>query len=273
MKNLWLKKEDINNLYNTNQILDKLKNDFAFINICKNPGKIIAFILSQLNNEFNLNKNLNINNNINRTNKDEVLNDFKKTCDNNRNEMTKEFFMGYRVKKKCKQYEEVEKYFFEQRPLLTLYIQLDLKSSFMQFGNFNELSLKENFNFLLNDNIDVEDDCEICEARHSFIINNSIQNLNNKILIINLDREKDPSLERKIIYPFNLELTYKENEKKEYKLISVLYKSDGKYIVYCKKLFNDNWVEYKEKEIKNVKNENDVLDAEKILLLIYKKID
>ena len=273
MKNLWLKKEDINNLYNTLQIHHKLKNDFAFINTCKNPGKIIAFILSQLNNEFNLNKNLNINNNINRANKDEVLNDFKKACDNNRNEITKEFFIDYQIKKKCKKYEEFEKYFYEQRPLITLYIQLDLKSSFNQIGNFNKISLKKNFNFLLNDNIDVEDDCEICEARHAFIINNSIQSLNNNILIINIDREKDPSLNRKIKYPFNLELTYKEDEKKEYKLISVLYKKEEKYVVYCKKLFNDNWIEYNEKEIKNVKNENDVLNAEKVLLLIYKKID
>ena len=276
MRNLWLKKEDENNKYSTNLIHDKLNIDFPNIDICKNPGKIIAFVLTKLNNEFNLNKQLNANNNINHANIDEALNDFKKICDTNINKITKEFFVDYLIKKKCINY-EVEKYFFEQRPLINLFIQEESNLTNIGKGLFTDLYLNDNFNFLLNDNIDIAEDCEICTFKHFFIINNSIQSLKNNILIINLDRDKDPLLERNIVFPLHLKLSYKENEAENYKLISVLHKinnfNEEKYIVYSKKLFNDNWIEYNEEEIKHVKDENVIINGQKALLLIYKKED
>ena len=82
-------------------------------------------------------------------------------------------------------------------------------------GKFKDINLKESFNFLLNDNnMHVKKYCEICAIWHDFIINNFIQSLNNNILIINLDREKDTLLERNIIYPLYLELTYGEKYNK-----------------------------------------------------------
>ena len=278
MNNLWLKKENINDEYNTYQIHNKLLADNNQLNNCNNPGKVMSFILSKLNSEFNLNKKININNELNRANKDEVLNDFKNICDNNRNEITEEFFVDYQIIKKCRTY-QAEKYFFEQRPLINLFIQEESTNTVIKKGDFKYLILKDNFNFLLNDNIDIPEYCEICADIHDFIINNSIQSYNNKILIINLDRERDPLLERNIIFPLNLELPYKENEKKNFILISVLSKNynngidDEKYTVYCKKLFQNKWIAYTIDEIKSIKNEEEIFNGERALLLIYKKID
>ena len=280
MKNLWLKKDDINDEYNTYQIHNKLLTDNNQLNNCNNPGKVISFILSKLNSEFNWNTiiNININNKLNRANKDEVLNNFKKLCQNNRNKITEEFFVDYQIKKKCRLY-QAEKYFYEQRPLINLFIQEESQNTVIKKGNFKNLILKDNYNFLLNDNIDIPENCEICAEVHDFIINNSIQSYNNNILIINLDREGDPLLERNIIFPLNLELPYKENEKKNFVLISVLIKNynefggDENYTVYCKKFFQNKWIAYSKDEIKSIQNEEEILNGERALLLIYKKND
>ena len=270
MNKLWIKTDEPNDEYKTKKFHDILKNDDPLTYNCKNPGKIIAFILSKLNDEFKLNQNIN---NINQNNKIESLDEFKKICKDNKNKINEEFFVNYQIKEKCINF-DANKYYFEQRPIINLFIEPEVQLSVVGKGKFKDINLKESFNFLLNDNnMHVKKYCEICAIWHDFIINNFIQSLNNNILIINLDREKDTLLERNIIYPLYLELTYGENITKEYELISVLYQNENDYYnVYCKNLFNSKWIKYNEdEEIKKVMDENIVLNCEKVLLLIYKK--
>ena len=115
--------------------------------------------------------------------------------------------------------------------------------------------------------------------------NADIEDLNNNILIINLNRERDPLHLIEIDFPKNLELKIKGKNKK-YELISVLlkeniklngnlnYSEQPKYKVYLKNFFNQKWYLY----CKNIelvekgKEKKEILDGHKALLLVYKKI-
>jgi hypothetical protein len=48
---------------------------------------------------------------------------------------------------------------------------------------------------------------------------------------------------------------------------------DENYTVYCKKFFQNKWIAYSKDEIKSIKNEYEIFNGERALLLIYKKID
>ena len=111
--------------------------------------------------------------------------------------------------------------------------------------------------------------------------NADIEDLNNNILIINLNRERDPLHLIKIDYPENLELEIK-GENKRYELISVLFKTNiklnddinyseqPKYQVCIKNFFNQKWFSYDE-NIESVEKKENLNDGEKALLLVYKK--
>ena len=119
-----------------------------------------------------------------------------------------------------------------------------------------------------------------------FDVNNSIENLNNKILIINLNRKSDFFLERYIKYKKQLKLKLGGRDFK-YELISVIYNINGnilqkyyddnrpRYTAYFKNFLDEKWYLYNENEIKLIQNDNQnlILDGQKALLLIYKKID
>ena len=147
----------------------------------------------------------------------------------------------------------------------------------------DELKLKKHFNFLLNDYIKIDEFCEISRSIEKFDVNNSIENLNNNILIINLNRKNDFFLERNIKYKKHLNLKI-ENKVFKYELISVIYNVNEnllhkyyddnrpKYIAYCNNFLDGKWYLYSENEIKLIQNENQILDGQKALLLIYKML-
>lgn len=151
---------------------------------------------------------------------------------------------------------EISKLFFvkyknEQIPLVNLNVIKGAKSIISDY-HFN----------LLDNNADIED-------------------LNNNILIINLNRERDPLHQIKIEYPENLEVKIK-GENKKYELISVLFKTNiklkddynyseqPKYKVCFKNFFNQKWYSY-DQNIELIETKNILDDGQKTLLLVYKK--
>ena len=149
------------------------------------------------------------------------------------------------------------KYKNEKSPIINLYIKKGAKSIISDY-HFN----------LLGDNADIED-------------------LNNNILIINLNRERDPLHLINIDYPKILELKIKGNKKK-YELISVLlktniilnndinYSEQPNYNVLLKNFFNQKWYIYGQDielfSSKKKKEKEKISDGQKALLLVYKKI-
>ena len=142
------------------------------------------------------------------------------------------------------------KYKNEQIPLVNLNIKKGAKSKISDYFN------------LLDNNADIED-------------------LNNNILIINLNRERDPLHQICIDYHEELEVKIK-GENKKYELISVLFKTNiklgedfnyseqPKYKVCFKNFFNQNWYSY-DQNIELAGKKDILNDGQKALLLVYKK--
>ena len=142
------------------------------------------------------------------------------------------------------------KYKNEQIPLVNLNIKKGAKSKISDYFN------------LLDNNADIED-------------------LNNNILIINLNRERDPLHQICIDYQEELEVKIK-GENKKYELISVLFKTNiklgedfnyseqPKYKVCFKNFFNQNWYSY-DQNIELAGKKDILNDGQKALLLVYKK--
>ena len=266
---LWYKKEDYDAI-NIHKLLYNLDKD---IYKSTNPGKIISFLLSKLHDELNFNNDINNENNINyidRVDKNKVLEAFKISSEKNKTDISKIFFINYRIKKRCSVCQSTNIYFFEKRPIVDLYIQENKNG----IGEDN-LSLSENYNFLLNDYIDREDFCPGCRYVQKMIINNQIESYDNNILIININRENDIN-HKKNISIFKL-LKFENNLKIfTYRLFSVLSKNynekEQSYNLYCKNFNNNIWYIYNRNGINLVENKNDILDGNKALLLVYKRI-
>lgn len=265
--NLWLNKNNYrpNKIHNLLIKLDKKKYS------SQDPGNIISFILLQLNKELNFNNIINNNNNkVNKYVKEDVFNNFQETIKKNKTKISEMFFVNYQIKKTCENY--AESYSCMQMPIINLYIQKRDTNSLVKNPLFKDLSLNENFGFLLNDNIDVVEKCDICGIEQLFKINNMIIGLNNTILIINLNREKDPSHDRDIHFKENLVLKV-SNVKIKYELLCVLNKNNiNEYNAYCKNFFDHCWYVYNKEYYKNVDDYKDIFNGQKALLLIYKKI-
>ena len=124
---------------------------------------------------------------------------------------------------------------------------------------------------MLNDYIDVEEDCEICQDKIKCKINNDIKNYDNDILIINLNRDKDPKHIRNVNFPPIL-----ENGQNNYGLISVLNRNvplnDKEYNLYCKNFVDNKWYVYNKRDVHLENNEKEIFNGQKALILIYKKV-
>ena len=280
INNIWLKNGD---KYSPSKIHDQFKRLNNQIYISNDPGEIIGFFLTKLNDELNYNQILDNNiNNINNFNNKEII--------KNQNKIKELFFVDYKIEKKCiecskKFNAQVNKTINKKSPLINLYIQEKEKIAGIGEGNISDLKLKKHFNFLLNDYIKLDEFCEISQNIEKFDVNNYIENLNNNILIINLNRNNDFFLERNIKFKEQLKLKL-GNKNLKYELISVIYNINEnilqryfddnrpKYIAYCKNFLDEKWYLYNENDIKLIQNNNEnlILDGQKALLLIYKKI-
>ena len=242
------------------------------------PGLIISFILSKLSEELNYEKKNNIQNiNIN----DYKLNEVNKYYDdfykNNKNEISDIFFINYKITKKCPAC-KLEKSCYEQKPIVNLYIE-ELRKSISEQFNRNksnlELSLKENLLFLLNNDSEdnyIKEECMICSKEKEFKINNYIENINNKILIINLNREQDPR--HSTCFDYEEKIKFKDFNNVEYELICVLIQklnNNENILVYFKSFIDKKWYLYQNEQMiqQNNKSMFNQYDAQ---ILIYQKV-
>lgn len=227
-----------------NKIMDKK------LLITKDPGKIISFILNQLNCELNLNKkdNKKIEEKINNKNV------FEEMIKSNKTVISDIFFITLKVKKECLICKKKNE-FYKQEPLLNLEILDESKKKY----NIEELIIQNytKSNILCGD------------CRNMIEIKNTLEDLNNNILIINLKRPSNASSEIEINYQFSLKL------QKEYQLISVIINKTNKVKikVYCQNFDNHKWYLYDGNNQIIVENENEIINSKNALVLIYKKIN
>ena len=133
--------------------------------------------------------------------------------------------------------------------------------------------MKENLLFLLNNDSEdnyIKEECMICSKEKEFKINNYIENINNKILIINLNRDQDPIHTRR--FDYEEKIKFKDINNVEYELICVLINKFNKNIlVYFKSFIDKKWYLYQNEQMiqQNNKSMFNQYDAQ---ILIYQKV-
>ena len=255
------------------KFLQQLENKIIFY--CRNPGNIIRLFLTILSNELECIKPMKNNiDNYKICYDEESLKIFIQNMQNNYNEISKEFFVGYKIKTICKNC-DVCIYSYEERPIVDLFIQKEDKEIMKENNISYKISLNEHFSFLLNNDVLLEKYCEICGGRQNFVIFNSIELLKNNILIINLNKEEQ---NRDISYGIHLELN-----NIFFELISVLMVNENivpnspnnvktyNYRLYFKNFNDKNWYSYNNNKILKLENETEIINEKNALLLIYER--
>lgn len=267
INNLWMENKEYIPI-EIHHFLKKLMNkDYE----STDPGIIISFILSKLNEELNSEKKNNIQN-INNYNEEEVKKYYDEIFKNNKNQISVTFFINYKITRKCPGC-EAYKFCYKQKPIVNLYIE-ELRGSISNdLKKFDNLSLKENLLFLLNnDDSYIKEECSVCGKEKDFKINNNIENINNKILIININRDEDMRHTRSFKYEEKIIFTNSNNI--EYELICVLIQELEKNILtYFKSFLDKKWYLYDNKNIVPVPvNNRGMFNEFDAQILIYQKV-
>ncbi len=282
INNLWIGYKDYEPVEIHNQLKSLLKNEYN----SNNPGFIISSILSKINEELKYSKDNEGKGNLKKSSLQKYnIELFKKK----QNIISRNIFVTHRIRKKCQSCEG-EEFYYEQKPIINLFIQEEDKIKEVKKGYFKDVSLKNYFLFLLNDKI-VNENCSFCNK--TIKTNNFIEILNNNILIVYVNRDKDKNYTRDFEYEKNIKL--KDFNNIEYTLISVLimkknknqlniqniknknviindvYMSDQNYTYFIN--FSDNkWYVYNNGKIKKLENEKEIINKKYAHLLIYKKV-
>ena len=155
-------------------------------------------------------------------------------------------------------------------------------SNLLSFSLDNLLFDKNKDNITINDflslNIKREyliKQCSYCKKKHLCISNNTLLE-GPKVLIINIEREKNYNLNIKLNFDENLDLSdfiYYKNIKYNYELIGVITKIKNKnFISFCKSLNDNNWYKYDDSEVTKSSFE-EIKGSEIPYLLCYSLIE
>ena len=271
LDHLWKSKKKEYYPEEIHKILKKLMlNDYK----SNDPGKIISFILTKLHEELKINENINNQNEddpFSHFNEYLAYNNYFKIIDKQKTKITTSFYSTLKIKKLCIAC-NYPSYFFEAIPIINLFLDVDNHvTQLLHFEDFKYRSIKK-------ENEQIKELCYACadgeEKKKN--ISKDIYYLS-EIIIININREKDPNHKITFKYPecfdpkkiFNKDIDFKV-----YNLMTVI-KKDGnnnpyKYIAYCKNFIDNNWYSYNNEQIELIKDyKNYIFDGKYACMLIY----
>ena len=241
---------------------------------------IINNILTKLNEELNFNQE---NNNIEHDDpydyfiKDKIYEKFKEKFKNNRTMISEVFYCAIKIKKRCFNCNATA-YYFETSPIVNIYLEEN------KDDNFNKLSFEEHFHNLLTDKEEqnINEDCTICCSKQN---KTQVKDIftSSKILIININREKDPEKTISFKYPeifdgkkiINLDCPNISN----YKLTTIIKKikrnnNNFEYISFYENIIDKHWYSFNNQRIELIQNDykNYIFDEKNTIVLIYTQI-
>ena len=279
LDNLWKsnKKE-----YSPIEIHDVLKKLMLQKYNTNDAGIITDYILRKLNEELNININNNKNNNediepFERFDKDKIKKKYYKNFFNNRTQILDIFYSTIKIKKLCQNCKTQPSYYFESTPIINIYLKENKNIKNLSFENNikNLLMTKEEYN--------IKENCIICSSEQTMNVIKDIYSFS-VVLIININREKDPNNTISFKYPENFEgnkiVNNNELKMPNYELIGVIKKikynvgNNFGYISYYKNFVDKYWYSYdnQKRELINDNYKNFIFDDKNTCLLIYTKI-
>ena len=293
-------KEDSKNIYLNPSFLDYLdhfwksnKKEFVPIEIhdilkklmlenynTNDPSIIVDYLLKKLDEELKIN---NKNNNIEdinpseRFNEHNIIKKYFNNFSNNRTHISDIFYSTIKIKKLCQNCKRQPLYYFESTPVINIYLEEKNNNNYLTFENDlkNILMKKEEYN--------IKENCIICSSEQTMNVIKDIYSFS-VVLIININREKDPNNNILFKYPENFDGNKIINNKiikmPNYELITIIKKvknnncNNFEYISYYKNFIDKCWYSYnnQKKEILNNDYKNFIFDDKNTCMLIYSKI-
>jgi hypothetical protein len=236
------------------------------------PGVIMNFILNQLDSELILNR---VNNNVNdpymQFNEKESLQKCAEIMAQNYTKISVSFFSTIKTQKYCQSCQQAS-YFFSPSPVINIYLE-----TLQNDIGFNNLSLEENlYIYLINkENEIIKENCLICGCETKKSVSQNIYT-SPDILILNINRNRDPNYKKHFKYPMNFDGNRVFNtdvQLPNYELTTVIKKVINNnivtFIAYCKSFIDNKWYIYFNNNIEILNNLNELFDDIRACLLIY----
>ena len=256
------------NEYSTSEIHDILKKLMLNNYNTHDFGVIFNFILSQLNDEITFNPIINKEPEepFDYFDEKKRFESFQINFKNTRTVISDSFYSIFKFRKECQIYLS-EVISFEGVPVINLY----LESSNI---GFNDISLTKYLQNLLNkDNNNTKVEFKACHEQHDIYVKKNIF-ITTTIVIININREKDPNNNINFDYPEEFDGKKVINDSinlPKYELINVIKKENNEYISIYKSFTNNQWYSFNNKKISSFENRNIIYDKKNTCLLIYRR--
>jgi hypothetical protein len=242
---------------------------------------IINCILNKLNEELNFNQeypNFEQDNPYDHFNRDVAVKKFQDKFLKNITQISDTFFSSMKIKKRCLQCNVDPQYFFEASPVVNIYLEENKEND-----NFNKLSFEEHFHTLLTskEELYIIEKCLICGSAQK---KDQIKDVytSSPVLIININREKDPNNKIYFRYPEFFDGKKMINAgMPNYQLTTVIKKirnynnNNFEYVAFYQNYIDKRWYSFNNQRIELIQDnyKNYIIDDKDTILLIYTKIN
>ena len=266
--------------YDTTEIHNVLKKLMLNNYNTNDASIIINCILNKLNEELNFNQeypNFEQDNPYEHFDRNATIKKFQEKFMKNRTQISDTFFSTIKIKKRCQQCDLDPQYFFEASPVINIYLEENKEND-----NFNKLSFEEHFHSLLTakEEQNIIEDCLICaSAQKKYQIKDIYTS--SGVLIININREKDPNNKIYFRYPEFFDGQKMINAgMPNYQLTTVIkkirnYNNNFEYIAFYQNIIDKCWYSFNNQRIELIQDnyKNHIIDDKNTILLIYKKMN
>ena len=264
--------------YSPNEIHNDLKKLMVNNYDSDDAGKIFYYILTKLNEEMNFNR---VNNNKEddpfiHFDKKKTFEEYQKNFKLNITFISNSFYSTIEIKKRCLNCNDAPSYFFEASPIITIFLKANNDEI------LNKLTLEDHLKTLLieEEKRIIIENCLICCSEQKKIVNKDIFT-STEILIMNINRDKDPNNNISFIFPEIFEgrkIINNELNLPNYELTTVIKKvknnlNNFEYIYFFKSFIDKKWYSFNNQRIELIGNnyKNDIFDFKNTCILIYNK--
>ena len=268
LDNLWKGKKKEYCPEKIHQTLKKLmRDDYA----TKDPSVIINYILTKLNEELKDNNKIDDNKDLDDPydvfNEQKVHDDYWKRFNKERTKIKVSFYSTIKQTVRCMECKNNPCFSYETSPILNIYLNQE-NAEDLNFEDFKSHLIEK-------DKEMIDEQCMIClggELKLK-IVNKNIK-YTPEVLIININRKKDPNCKISFKYPeqFDIQkIINQEMEISDYHLTTVIKKdNNNNFIAFFKSCINEQWYSYNNTNIELVHNyKNYIFDDKKACILIY----
>ena len=241
---------------------------------------IIDYILNKLHEEMNANQGNNNNEEedpFNYYNQEFMFKKYQDNFINNKTQILENFYSTIVKAKVCSNCNSQPEYSFEGSPIINIYLEENKDE------NYNKLNFEEHFKSLLINKEEplINEKCLVCDS--TLQAKKTYKNIHStsSVIIININRKKDPSNSIYFKYPeifdgkkiINNHINLPKYELNT--IIKNIKNNNKEYIAYFKSFVNKKWYSFNNQKIELIENDYKkyILDEKNVSLLIYSKIN